>query len=48
MKIEMEGWWDKETARLLAVLDLQQETEKEGNRGGGLNMSAFQIKFGFF
>lgn len=46
MKIEMEGWWDKEPA----LLDLHSErkTQKEGNRGDGFNMSGIQSGFGDF
>lgn len=49
VKIEMEGWWDKETARLSALPDLHSEGEiqKQGNRGDRLNMSGIQREFVF-
>lgn len=53
VKIEMEGWWDKEKARLSTLPDLHSEQEtgsqrKQGNRGGCLNMPGIQRRFGVF
>lgn len=46
----MERWWDKETAQLSALPDLQSEREipKQGNQGDCLNMSGVQRKFAVF